>query len=297
MKYYQFTINTETPESIIERLTMEGIYSYSIYDPADVNEIIDNKEKYKWDYISDGLKVMAKINVTKIKVYFEDIEEAKAVRSKFSDCETSLLELDDDMWKYMYKDFFTAHEITNKLKIAPTWECDQISDDTVILDPGMAFGTGRHETTAMCAQLMSELDMRGKSLLDVGTGSGILAIIGKKLGAGHVLGVDLDSEAIKSALENIKINGYEDEIVIKEGNLVEGIDFKADVVCGNLVAELVCELAEAIKSNLNPGGVFISSGILKEKSDMVQESLEKYGYTVDGIIKKNQWVAIKATID
>ena len=164
--------------------------------------------------------------------------------------------MDDESWKYVYKEHFRPHMISDNIKVTPTWEEGESSADTIVLDPGMAFGTGSHETTGMCANLMSEMSLEGKSFLDVGTGSGILAIVAKKMGAGYVLGIDIDNDATIVASENIRLNGMEKNIEIKQGNLVDGIDFKADIVCANLVAELVCELAQAVRPHLLKGGTF-----------------------------------------
>lgn len=114
------------------------------------------------------------------------------------------------------------------------------------------------------------------------------------MGSGYVLGIDIDNDATIVASENIRLNGMEKNIEIKQGNLVDGIDFKADIVCANLVAELVCELAQAVRPHLLKGGTFISSGILEEKEDMVRKELLRQGFIIDKVIRKNQWVAIKA---
>lgn len=223
-----------------------------------------------------------------VTIYFESEEEAVKIKDVFPDCERSLIEVDDESWKYVYKEHFRPHMISDNIKVTPTWEEGESSADTIVLDPGMAFGTGSHETTGMCANLMSEMSLEGKSFLDVGTGSGILAIVAKKMGAGYVLGIDIDNDATIVASENIRLNGMEKNIEIKQGNLVDGIDFKADIVCANLVAELVCELAQAVRPHLLKGGTFISSGILEEKEDMVRKELLRQGFIIDKVIRKNQ---------
>lgn len=294
MKYFQLTISSKNPGKVTEILSSMEIYSYSISDPADVVDIIENKKKYKCDYVSEELSDLAKGEVADVTIYFESEEEAVKIKDVFPDCERSLIEVDDESWKYVYKEHFRPHMISDNIKVTPTWEEGESSADTIVLDPGMAFGTGSHETTGMCANLMSEMSLEGKSFLDVGTGSGILAIVAKKMGAGYVLGIDIDNDATIVASENIRLNGMEKNIEIKQGNLVDGIDFKADIVCANLVAELVCELAQAVRPHLLKGGTFISSGILEEKEDMERKELLRQGFIIDKVIRKNQWVAIKA---
>ena len=162
------------------------------------------------------------------------------------------------------------------------------------LDPGMAFGTGDHETTSMCAVLMDEVSCEGKDVLDVGTGSGILAIAADLLGANEILGVDIDPIAVEVAIENGKINNCGDNVKFIEGDLTKGIDFKADIVVANLMAEMVVMLTKAVKNHMKAGSVFISSGILVEKKDMVIEALKEVGLEPFKIIDKGDWSAIAA---
>ena len=294
MKYYQLTISSKNPGKVTEILSNMEIYSYSISDPADIVDIIENKKKYKCDYVSEELSELAKGEVAYVSIYFESEEDAVKIKDVFPDCERNLIEVDDKSWKYVYKEHFRPHMISDNIKVVPTWEDSEPSGDTIVLDPGMAFGTGSHETTGMCATLMSEMSLKGKLFLDFGMGSGILAIVAKKMGACYVLGIDIDPDATIVASENIRLNGMGKNIKIKQGNLVDGIDFKADIVCANLVAELVCELAQAVRPHLLKDGTFISSGILEEKEDMVRKELLRQGFIIDKVIRKNQWVAIKA---
>ena len=157
----------------------------------------------------------------------------------------------------------------------------------------MAFGTGSHETTSLCALFLEEIGCFEKSVLDLGTGSGILAIAAARLGAPKVLGIDIDSVAVEVARENMCINQCDDVVTILEGDLVKGVDFKADIIVANLMAELLCVLASSILKHMEKDGCCICSGILAEKKDMVAAAFEESGMAVVDAKKKGEWVALK----
>ncbi len=162
------------------------------------------------------------------------------------------------------------------------------------LDPGMAFGTGRHETTALCADLMEEAGCSGKKVLDVGCGSGILSIAAALLGSREILAVDIDDEAVRTAQENADKNGCSDRIKIIRGDMLKDIDFRADIVVANLIAEMIADLSDSVRRNMEPGGIFVSSGILLEKKDMVIRALGGNGFTVVKIKEKGEWCSVAA---
>ena len=203
---------------------------------------------------------------------------------------------DDEEWKDSYKEHFRSLQLTEGILVVPSWEDhDGIAGrDYMAMDPGMAFGTGNHVTTSMCAELMEQVGCQGKKVLDVGTGSGILAIGASMLGSRSVLGVDIDPVAVEIAIENVKKNVREEEITIVGGNLTKGLDYVADIVVANLVAEVIMILAGHVKKHLNKGGYFISSGILAEKEEMVLDKLKEEGLEICEIHQMGQWSAILA---
>ena len=167
------------------------------------------------------------------------------------------------------------------------------------LDPGMAFGTGSHETTSLCLKLLEEYlgeEPSDKKILDVGCGSGILSIAAALLGCGPVLGIDIDEDAVRVANENVRLNGVDDVVEITHGDLLQGVDFKADIVVANLMADLVAMLSESVTDHMEKGGVFISSGILTEKKEMVENALEKAGFEIKEIREDGEWCAIVAEV-
>ncbi|MEI3518423.1 MAG: 50S ribosomal protein L11 methyltransferase [Clostridia bacterium] len=207
--------------------------------------------------------------------------------------------VDDEDWKDKWKENFKPTKITEKLVVKPTWEEYQAADGEVVLqiDPGMAFGTGTHETTSLCLKLMEKYlgdDPAGKTVLDVGCGSGILSIAAALLGCREVTGIEIDEDAVNVAGENVALNEVADAVKIMQGDLVKGIDVKADIIVANLMADLVMMLAESAKEHLADGGVFISSGILVEKRDKVAEAVKAAGFEIVEIAEDGEWCAIVA---
>lgn len=204
--------------------------------------------------------------------------------------------VDDGQWKDSYKEHFKTIDLTDNIIVKPSWEPVPENNTKKILelDPGMAFGTGDHATTSMCAVLMDEAGCEGKKVLDIGTGSGILAIAADLLGASDILGVDIDPSAVEVAIENAEVNGCGDNVRFIEGDLTKGIDFRADIVVANLMAEMVVMLISSVREHMLPEGVFISSGILVEKKDMVIKALDKAGFETVKVMKKGEWCAILA---
>ena len=198
-----------------------------------------------------------------------------------------------DTWKQYYKPVLVGERIVVK----PIWEEYEPKNDELVveLDPGMAFGTGTHETTRMCIQALERYVSEDATVFDVGCGSGILAIAAAKLGAKLSVGVDLDPVAVESSKENVKYNNL-NNIEILEGNLVEVIDGKADVVVANILAEIICILTDDVKRVLKDNGIFITSGIIHDRVDMVCEKLEATGFEVIEKNRDGEWNCIVAKL-
>jgi len=160
------------------------------------------------------------------------------------------------------------------------------------MDPGMAFGTGTHESTYLCAALIREADCFGKKIIDAGCGSGILSIAAALMGSSRVLAVDIDPEAVRVAEENIRENNLEHIIEVRKTDIMEDLAFKADIIVGNLLAEIIVKLTEKVKNDLEPGGIFIASGILTEKKEMVIKELTRQGFCIKKILEKGEWCAV-----
>ena len=159
----------------------------------------------------------------------------------------------------------------------------------------MAFGSGLHETTSMCIRALEKvLTTDDRKILDVGTGTGILAIAGVLLGADEALGIDIDPDAVRVANENIEKNGLADRIRAQYGDLTEGVDYKADIVVANLMADLVMRLSPAAADHLGTGGWYITSGILDIKEEVVSEAIRNAGFAIDEVLHDGEWCAVIA---
>lgn len=322
MKYIEFKVHASRQgiEQVTAMFMGNGIYEVSIDDPADMEDILNKKNEYGWDYIDDDLKTDLEREPT-ASVYFEDNDESRAtiqvLKAEVKKLKDSELEgrygsdadfgrmyveetvVDDNDWKDKWKEFFKPVKVTDRIVVKPTWEDYECAGDELVLeiDPGMAFGTGTHETTSLCMKLMEKYlgdDAAGKKVLDVGCGSGILSIAAALLGCGDVLGVEIDEDAVKVAAENTGKNNAGDRVKIQQGDLTEGIDFEADIVVANLMADLVMMLSPDVKNHLSSDGVFISSGILIEKEEKVAEAIKKEGFEIIEIAEDGEWCAIAA---
>ena len=211
----------------------------------------------------------------------------------------STTKVDENDWAESWKKYYKPIRIGRRILIMPSWEEDvSLENDIVIeLDPGMAFGTGTHETTMMCTEALEDYVKPYSTVYDIGTGSGILGIVAAKLGATKVLGVDLDPVCVKVANENIEMNNVEDVVEIKNGDLLEVVEGKADIIVSNIIAEIIAGMTPDLKNYLNRGGIFITSGIIIEKISLVEKALIENGFKILEIKKLNSWACIIATIE
>lgn len=230
-------------------------------------------------YIEEKLKIIkgSGINIGEGKVLYAIVKE--------------------EDWANNWKKYYKPTKIGKHIVVKPIWENYSNKDNELIieLDPGMAFGTGTHETTRMCVEALEKNVEANSVIYDIGTGSGILAIAAAKLGAKEVLGVDLDPVAVDSAEQNVQHNKL-NNIKIIEGNLVEVVEGKADIVVANIIAEIICILIDDVKKVLKTGGLFISSGIIHERREMVIDKLENSGFQVLEVNKDGEWNCITAIL-
>ncbi|MBI5896886.1 MAG: 50S ribosomal protein L11 methyltransferase [Desulfobacterales bacterium] len=207
--------------------------------------------------------------------------------------------LDEQDWAEAWKAFFHPQPITARLVVKPTWrEYTPTPGQQVIeIDPGMAFGTGTHPTTAMCVQLLENHLQPDDSVLDVGTGSGILLIAAAKLGAGRLSGVDLDPIAVAIARENLDLNGLPKERAdLHCGHLVDTVTERFDLVVANILADVIIDLLDQVPAVLAPGGRFICSGIVQDRREEVLRKMESRGLRVIETLDQDEWVALAGRI-
>lgn len=278
----------EDPEDILGR--EQGPLTW---DFADIN-VLEHKGKVavvkayfaEEDNIEDVLQYVNE-RLTELKEMGLDLGEAKVEHEKMY----------EEDWANTWKQYYKPSKVGEKIVVKPIWEEYEAKDGELVvdLDPGMAFGTGTHETTRMCIQALERYVKEESTVFDVGCGSGILAIAAAKLGAKLAVGVDLDPVAVESSIENVGYNNLKN-IEILHGNLVEVIDGKADIVVANIIAEIICILVDDVKKALNKDGIFITSGIIHERRQMVIDKLEQEGFEVMEVNKDGEWNCIVAKL-
>ena len=195
-------------------------------------------------------------------------------------------------WENGWKQYYHAMEIGNRLAVVPSWEHCETDRAVITLDPGMAFGTGTHETTALCLTVLDEIVHGGERVLDIGTGSGILAIAALKLGAAQAEGVDIDPMCVRTAGENAARNGVTDRFRVLIGDLSDKASGVYDIICANIVANAIKALVPEVPALLKPEGVFLASGIIDTRRDEVVDAVKAAGLSVRQIREKNGWVCL-----
>ena len=229
-------------------------------------------------------------NPTEEKQYLEAMLGRSGIESRI---EINLV--DDADWSENWKKYFKQINIGNRLSVCPSWEEPKYEDgrEVIMLDPGAAFGTGAHATTRLCMELLESRCESGYRMLDVGCGSGILAIAAAKLGAEECFGVDIDPIAVKVATENAEENKVAQSIRFEVGS-IEAADGEYDVMCANIVADVIIMLAGDMAAHLKAGASVICSGIIEGRQDEVEKALIEAGLTIEEHIVKENWHAIAA---
>lgn len=214
-------------------------------------------------------------------------------------CNMGCCEVDDADWANAWKEHFHTRLVGEHIVIKPSWQAYQPgAEDIVIeLDPGMAFGTGTHATTAMCLKMIEQYVGDGDHVLDVGTGSGVLMVAARKCGAELVWGVDNDPVAVTIARENLLLNNVaEADFSVFSAELVGGIGRRFDVVVANILTSVVIELVPALKDVMRDSGLFICSGIIEEKREAVEAALQGHGFAIEKIMHEDAWICIAARL-
>lgn len=295
MKYIEMTINTSKDKKDI----IEGIlFDYGIYTTEEISsDIVDelDQDEKDWDFIDYPL-LNSKEGVFALRVYPENMEDANNLKAELNEKNLGqclIEEKDDEDWANNWKKYYKPLEIGEKLAIVPEWEAYDNDKRIVIkINPGMAFGTGTHESTYMCLELLERYVKKDDEIFDIGCGSGILAIAGLKLGAKRALAVDIDDKCIDASHENAGLNKLEDKMEIKKGNLLDVVKGRADLIVSNIIAEIIVDEIKNLKNHMDKGGIFITSGIIKERRQMVIDALKENGFEIIDELEKNNWVAI-----
>ena len=314
MKWNKFTLKTrsEVEDIVISTLADVGIEGVEIQDKQPLTE--SDKQQMFVDIMPDipdddgiaYLNFYLDVDEDKEKV-LADVRAALAEMQEFLDlgeCTITESETEDKDWINNWKQYFKQFYVDDIL-IIPSWEEVKPEDrDKMIIhiDPGTAFGTGMHETTQLCIRQLKKYVTKDTELLDVGTGSGILSIIALKLGARHAVGTDLDPCAVPAVEENKEVNGIPVEAFnMMIGNIIDDKEVqdkvgyeKYDIVTANILADVLVPLTPVIVHQMKPGAVYITSGILDVKEDVVKEAVVAAGLEVVEVTHQGEWVSVTA---
>lgn len=299
--------SSEAVEAVSEVLYRTGVEGVSILDPKDL--IFRRDHTTDWDYFDET--IIDTNNEVVVKGYYKKDEKFEGYLEEIKTGVNNLpeygldkglgvvtaAEVKEEDWENNWKQYYKPTKVGEKIVIKPIWEEYNKNPGEIIveLDPGMAFGTGTHETTRMCIKALERHVSEETTVFDIGTGSGILSIAAAKLGAKNVIGVDLDPVAVVSAKQNVSYNDLKN-IEILYGDLMEVVKGKANIVIANIMADIIMFLTEGVKAFIEDGGYFISSGIIINKKDDVLNKLTQCGFKIQEINIEGEWVCIVAKI-
>lgn len=306
-KEYSVHINQEAENSVSDLLIELGSAGVSVVDRNDFVTMPEYGFDSLWaldedKFPSEGVVIKGYFSLETIqsnldKILHEKLEALKDLNLNVENYTVESTVVMDSDWHNKWKEFYYSVPITRYLTIVPEWENyeeKKQDEQLIVMDPGLAFGTGTHPTTQLSVQAL-EMILRGnETVLDVGTGSGVLTIASSLLGAKEIYAYDLDDIAVQSAKNNIELNELSSKIEVSENNLLKDVIIKADVVVANILANIILKLIPDAMRVLNPGGYFISSGILAEQEEEVLEALKKEGFKIQQINQMKDWIVIIA---
>ena len=284
----------ETAEAIATMVSNGGIY---IEDYSDLEEQaweiahVDLIEQELLDQPRDIVKVHMYLapdeNPAEILPLFKERLDAAGIPYELT---TAGVEQED--WQNAWKKYYHAMDIGKRLAIVPGWEEYETDRTVITMDPGMAFGTGTHETTSLCLEVLDERVRGGERVLDIGTGSGILAIAALRLGAACAEGVDIDPMCVRTAGENAQRNGVQDRFTVLVGDLSDKASGVYNIITANIVAAAILSLAPHVPALMAPGAVFVASGIIDTRKEEVLAGLRGAGLDPFEVRETRGWVCI-----
>lgn len=322
MKFKEVIIETSTESiEILNAVLIKLDIAEVVIEDASVFEEFLTADTMSWDYYDESLNSM-KDCATRMKIYLGDNEqgeqELNALKAELENLKNSEINVDlgslnltvnivdDEDWANNWKQYFKPFEVGEKILVKPTWEELENETDRIVLeiDPGASFGTGQHFTTQLCIEQIEKYINKGMEVLDMGCGSGILSIASILLGAKHVVGVDIDENAVRIARENAAVNNiYENKFMTYCGNIIEDerlqdvIGFnKYDMIAVNIIADIIIEMGDCFPKFLKQGGILITSGIIEKYVDQVKDMLINLGFEIKETIQKEDWVSITAIL-
>ena len=309
MDWMEITVLTTTAGAdLVSQILMDAGSSGTMIE--DKNDVAANQRpEGQWDIIDEAIaqRIGDDVKVTgyyevdaslndRVRMIEGEIRRVKGLELGFDAGKLEILQqtFAEEDWAENWKKSFKPLRLGKHMRIKPGW-CDcavEPGDKVIEIDPGMAFGTGTHETTGMCVELVEKYVQPGSTAIDVGTGTGILAIAAAHMGAKDVLAIDIDRVAVRVAAENVRINGFEGTIRCVAGDLLENVEEQADVVIANIIADVIIMMAQLVRAHIVDGGRFICSGISSERKQDVLDALNAAGYTVLDVLERGGWCAI-----
>ena len=296
VKVDYFSDNLEkTKAKLVNMFNEIGINQIEVVDYFSENKL-DYNDNFSikndvWSII--GYVVDNRFANTKLNIIFNNLKEFQNSDAEFM-YEIYTAKCNDEDWQDEWKKYFHTVNITDNIVIKPSWDEYEPSDNEIVveIDPGLAFGTGTHETTSLCVEFLEKYSQNKKKLLDIGCGSGILMLIGKKLGVEKVVGIDIDEKVNDVVLENFSKNGINDNFQVIIGNLVDNVNEKYDLVVSNILVDVLEKLLEDIEKALEKGAIVIFSGILNEKEEAFLKKAKNYNLKQIDRKDKNNWVSL-----
>ena len=285
----------ETKAKLVNMFNEIGINQVEVIDYFSENKLDYNanfsSKNDVWSII--GYVVDNRFANTKLNIIFNNLKEFMENENEFM-YEIFTAKCNDEDWQDEWKKYFHTVNITDNIVIKPSWDEYEPSDNEIVveIDPGLAFGTGTHETTSLCVEFLEKYAQNKKKLLDIGCGSGILMLIGKKLGVEKVVGIDIDEKVNDVVLENFSKNGINDNFQVIIGNLVDNVNEKYDLVVSNILVDVLEKLLEDIEKALEKGAIVIFSGILNEKEEAFLKKAKNYNLKQIDRKDKNNWVSL-----
>lgn len=309
MKWSELKVHTtnEAIEPVSNILHESGASGVVIVDPMDLDkdDVTLFGSVYELDptnYPDEGVYIKAYLPMNSflgetVDAIKESINNLVKFDIDIGENNITISEVNEEEWSTAWKKYYKPVKISEKITIIPTWEeYEPVSSDEIIieLDPGMAFGTGTHPTTVLSIQALEQYVNEGDVVYDVGSGSGVLTIAAALLGASHIKAFDLDEIAVKSTTINVKLNHVQDRMEAKQNNLLNGVEPGADLIVSNILAEIILQFVDDAYHKLNPGGYFITSGIIQGKKNEVKEQLELNGFDIIEVNQMEDWISMVA---
>ena len=293
-------------ERVCDILTANGMTGLVVEEEGDFLRFLEQNRQY-WDYVDEGLAARMK-GASRVKFYVPDSEEGQKQLRQYlaglEDHEPQTVSLREEDWATSWQKYYQPIPVGNRVYIMPDWMRGEPVPDgrtPLYLNPGLTFGTGAHPTTQLCLEMVEEVLQSGDKVLDLGCGSGILAIAALALGASRAVGVDIDPKAADVAFENAALNGVgPDRLSVYAGDVLSDKKLAARlgpgqnrVVLANIVADVIIPLSAKAGEFMTPDGVFLTSGVIDGREDEVRAALEANGFAVVKHLERGGWHAFR----